>query len=82
MGKYSNLQSVSLYGHSLGARVLIEALLHNQGDTGLKIGNLALMGGARALQQQELEHILPQVQGGVFITFIPRQTRYCWLNQV
>lgn len=65
-GKYSNLQSVSLYGHSLGARVLIEALLHNQGDTGLKISNLALMGGARELQQQELEHILPQVQGRIY----------------
>lgn len=65
-GKYSNLQSVSLYGHSLGARVLIEALLHNQDDTGLKIGNLALMGGARELKMQELEHILPQVQGRIY----------------
>jgi len=62
VGKYSNLQSVSLYGHSLGARVLVEALLHKKSDTGLNIRNLTLMGGARELKQQELDYILPQVQ--------------------
>lgn len=64
--KYPALQSISLYGHSLGARVLIEALLNGAGNTSLKIYNLVLMGGARELKQQELEHILPQVQHRIY----------------
>lgn len=57
---YPNLQSVSLYGHSLGARLLIEALLAGTTNT-LPIRELVFMGGARALTRNELEQILPQI---------------------
>ncbi len=59
---YPNLQSISLYGHSLGARLLIEALLAGTPANSLPIRDLVFMGGARALSLGELEQILPQIR--------------------
>lgn len=65
-GKYPNLQSISLYGHSLGGRVLVEALLAAPGETGFTIRNLSLMGAAREVTKEEVQHILPLVQQRIF----------------
>lgn len=64
--KYPALQSISLYGHSLGGRLLIEALLANKANTSLKICNLTFMGGARELKPEELADILPQVKNRIY----------------
>lgn len=63
---YPQLQSVSLYGHSLGSRILVEALLAADGQPALKVDHLVLLGAARALDGPELEHILPALQGRVY----------------
>lgn len=63
---YTRLQTISLYGHSLGAGVLIDALLCYQGQAGVRINNLVLMGGARELKAAELERLLGHIQGRLY----------------
>ena len=58
---YPDLQSISLYGHSLGARLLIEALLADTPADSLPIRELVFMGGARALGSGDLQQILPHI---------------------
>lgn len=59
---HPQLHSISLYGHSLGARLLIEALLAGPVAGGPPVRDLVFMGGARSLGNRELELLLPQVE--------------------
>ena len=72
--QYPQLHSISLYGHSLGARVLLEALLAPTVSSLPRTRNLILMGGARNLESSELELILPAVDGRIF-NFYSRNDR-------
>lgn len=63
---YPHAEQLSLYGHSLGGRVVIEALLGLAGPPTLPLHDLVLMGAARTLTAEELEQILPRLQGRLF----------------
>lgn len=73
-GAYPQLEQVSLYGHSLGARILIEALLNAQLPADIRISNLVLMGGARELREAELQQILPLIRERIY-NFYSRSDR-------
>lgn len=64
--KYPQVQSISLYGHSLGARLLIEALLNNQTTSLVPIKNLVFMGGARALKINEVDSLVSLISGDIY----------------
>lgn len=63
---YPQIEHISLYGHSLGARVVIEALLNSEPSPKLPIQNLVLMGAARAIATAELDCLLTKLQGQLF----------------
>lgn len=72
---YPNLQRINLYGHSLGARLLIEALLTAEHSAQqLPLQDLILLGCARELNPTELELLLPQLQGRI-LNFYSRSDR-------
>lgn len=64
--KYPSVKSVSLYGHSLGGRLLVEALLARQHAVGPTIRNLALLGTAREIKPAELQEIATHIQGRIY----------------
>lgn len=59
-------KQMNLYGHSLGARLIIESMLQLSLDfKGLKVNNLVFMGGARELNSDECERLLDVISGNV-----------------
>lgn len=63
---YPQAQSISLYGHSLGARLLIEALLNNSAASLIPIENLVFMGGARELKMHEVASLIALIEGDIY----------------
>lgn len=61
LSHYPRVEQVSLYGHSLGARVVVEAMKRQ--DSRLPVQDVVLMGAACVLSAAELEQILPHLRG-------------------
>ncbi|MBX4507745.1 hypothetical protein CF032_13780 [Klebsiella oxytoca] len=58
---------INLYGHSLGARLIIETIFKNPDDCkDLKFDNLIFMGGARSLDNIECENLLSIISGHIY----------------
>ncbi len=66
LSQYKALKTVTLYGHSLGARLLIEALLNYKTECSVRIENLVLLGGARDLSDDELDIVIQPIHGRVY----------------
>ena len=59
-------KQVNLYGHSLGARLIITSLLcFSRRFDSIKIENLVFMGGARELTSRECEKLLKVISGDI-----------------
>lgn len=69
--KYPSVKSISLYGHSLGGRLLVEALLARQDTAGPSIRNLTLLGTAREIQPDEVKEITTHVRGRIYNFYSP-----------
>ncbi|MEQ9939895.1 DUF726 domain-containing protein [Pectobacterium polonicum] len=60
-------KELNFFGHSLGARMIIEAILELPNDfKPLKIKNIIFMGGARSLNENECQRILDSISGSIF----------------
>lgn len=60
-------KELNFFGHSLGARMIIEAILKLPNDfKSLKIKNIVFMGGARSLNEDECQRILESISGSIF----------------
>ncbi|QQK71237.1 DUF726 domain-containing protein [Pectobacterium versatile] len=60
-------KELNFFGHSLGARMIIEAMLKLPNDfNSLKIKNIVFMGGARSLNKDECQRILESISGSIF----------------
>ncbi|MEB7886252.1 DUF726 domain-containing protein [Serratia fonticola] len=60
-------ERLNLYGHSLGARLIIESIIALPDDyKKLNIDNLIFMGGARNLQERDCKALLQVISGEIF----------------
>lgn len=67
--KKENLEyiNINFYGHSLGARLIIESFLRlPEHYKNIKVDNLVFMGGARCLNKDECEKLLSNISGKIY----------------